>query len=342
MTSIASPLRTIIPALSVLATAGAIGFGTTRVPLHDAHLLAGSYQRAYEDGFAANMPFTDLAQAAYTSLTIAVFQEAGPEVVIAQGDWLFTAEEFRNPDASVDFPAELARYRALLAAQGMTLVPILVPDKARVYADLLPRPRSPEIEARYGRALSVISDLGLPAANLWDALVLGRAQGPTFMRTDTHWSPRGADLAAQAVAQAAGIVLSGDGQFDTASDAPTPFEGDLRAFVETGPFRPWVGPADELIQRSVTVAVDTGLGLFGAADIDAVLIGTSFSARHDFNFAGWLQEATGLSVVNLAVEGRGPFAPMEEALSNGAIADINPTIVFWEIPERYIHTRSLQ
>lgn len=111
--------------------------------------------------------------------------------------------------------------------------------------------------------------------------------------------------------------------------------------METGAFHALIGPAAEVIEVPTTVALDAGQGLFGDVATDIVLIGTSFSARTEFNFAGFLQQATGMTVVNLAVEGQGPFAPMQAALDAGTITDLSPSIVIWEIPERYISPRSL-
>lgn len=333
-----SPYMTALPFLVAVSVPGVIGLTTTDVALQDRTIISGSYQRAYEDAFTENMPLSDAARASYTAVTLALFGQAGPDVVVA-GDWIFTTEEMRAPDETVSFRTALEEARTALAADGITLIPILVPDKARIYADLLPRDRAAALDSRYSQALAVLDELGFPAVDLNAALTQGRTLAPMFMATDTHWSPLGADLAAQVVAE---VSPTGTGQFETTLSAPAAFDGDLRAFVDTGPFADWIGLAPEIIRAPITVATSSGLGLFDDVTIDAVLIGTSFSARTEFNFAGALQQATGLSIVNLSEEGRGPFAPMQAALADGTLQDLSPTIVFWEIPERYIHPRSFQ
>ncbi len=342
MNTTTSKLLTVLPFFSVLSVAGVLAFSDTRVPLGETPILTGSYQRAYEESFSANVPLTILAQNAYTTATIALFGEAGSEVVIAARDWVFTAEEFRAPSQLYALQEELLSTRNVLSEHGITLVPLIVPDKARVYADLLPRPRARGVEARYNQSLDLLAELGFPVADLSTQLILARAIAPTYMRTDTHWSPFGAETVARVLAEAVGLRGAGETLFETTFSAAEPFDGDLRPFVETGPFRDLAGPAEETIQRPTTVALDTDLGLFGEMQIDAVLIGTSFSARSDFNFDGFLQVETGLNIVNLAVEGQGPFAPMRNALADGSIFELNPNIVFWEIPERYLQIRSLQ
>ena len=331
-----SPYMTALPFLVAVSVPGAIGLALTEVPLQDRAVLSGGYQRAYEDAFTENMPLTDTARAAYTAMTLALFGEAGPEVVVAD-NWVFTTEEMSFHGAPNSFHLELEAARAVLAADGITLIPIIVPDKARIYGDLLPRDRAADLDQRYAASLAILSDLGFPAVDLASALSDGRGQANTFMRTDTHWSPFGAELAARAVAE---VSPTGTGQFETTLGASVPFIGDLRAFVEVGPFADWIGPAPEAIRAPTTVVTSSGLGLFDDVTVDAVLVGTSFSARTEFNFAGALQQATGLTIVNLSEEGRGPFAPMQDVLADGTLQDLSPTVVFWEIPERYIQPRT--
>jgi alginate O-acetyltransferase complex protein AlgJ len=76
--------------------------------------------------------------------------------------------------------------------------------------------------------------------------------------------------------------------------------------------------------------------LFTDFDTALALVGTSYSARSEFNFAGFLQQETGLELVNFATEGQGPFAPMRMLLESGEIVETGARIVIWEIPERYI------
>lgn len=320
---------------------GAIGLSTTESPKLDSGVLSGSYQRIYESEFTQNMPLRNWAGATYRALTLALFNEAGPEIVIGDSDWLFTIEEFGNPAEEVAFASLVTAVRNELDSHGITLIPVVLPDKTRIYADRLPRARSVAIETRYADILNTLRALGFQAADLSDALAIEQAGGDTFMRTDTHWSPLGARLAAEAIADEAGIIGTGSVQFETTYDTETAFNGDLLPFVETGLWNDWVGVDRETLSRPVTVTNSSASDLFGDQEIGIALVGTSFSARSEFNFAGYLQEAIGLDLVNLAVEGRGPFAPMQEALENGAITQIAPRFVIWEIPERYIHTRNL-
>ena len=320
-----------------LALPGAYSIAKVEVHQPDLDPLKGAYQRAYETSFVDAFPMTFSAQALLNTATLALFGEANSEVVIGQGDWLFTSEEFRPPEEAPNFAAILQDTRTRLAEHEIELLPVIVPDKARIYTEKLPRARSGAIETRYESALSAVRAQGFVGVDLTSALLAGRQTSETFMRTDTHWSPAGASLAAKELADATGLIKAGNSDVTTQTLPNAPFDGDLMPFVETGPFAPWVGIEPEEIGVQQTVLTqDNGLGLFGEADIGIVLVGTSFSARAEFNFAGALSQATGLEVVNLATQGQGPFTPMVEALDAGTILEINPRFVVWEIPERYL------
>ncbi len=322
----------------VLAVPATLGLLSTPLPSSKLSVVKGEYQSVYEDAFTKGFPLTELSKDAYTAMTLAVFGQANAEVVIGQDNWLFTAEEFRYPNSEFDFATELQTARDVLSNEGIKLVPVIVPDKARIYSDKLPYARGDALEGRYAQALTVLRDLGFTAIDMVDVLKAERANAETFMRTDTHWSPEGAKHVADSLGD---FIELGSSEFVTEVTEPVLFEGDLKSFADTGRFERWVGVGDETISVSTTTATGDELSLFGSSEIGVVLVGTSYSAREDFNFAGALKQATSQDVVNLAQEGRGPFAPMRDALANGTITEIYPNYVLWEIPERYINPRRL-
>jgi alginate O-acetyltransferase complex protein AlgJ len=65
------------------------------------------------------------------------------------------------------------------------------------------------------------------------------------------------------------------------------------------------------------------------------LVGTSFSAKSDWNFLGFLQNALAAEVLNFSAEGQGPFAPMQTFLASDTFKNTPPKLVIWEIPVRY-------
>ena len=106
-------------------------------------------------------------------------------------------------------------------------------------------------------------------------------------------------------------------------------------------WRRWVGPDSETIETFETRRSDArSLGLFEEVDTPVVLVGTSFSARDDFHFLGFLKSELRADVLSYAKEGQGPFVPMDVVLQSTALAEARPQFVIWEIPERYLDTWS--
>jgi len=332
----------IISTMTIAVLAGGIGTAglfQTDLNRYDRPLWDGQYQRRVEGGFTENLPFRSTAIHIWNAFGYGVLGQTSNEVISGQEGWLFTAEEFRPPEKH-DFEAELLSALEVLALYDIRLIPVIVPDKARIYADMLDHPRPADLEARYSRLQSLLQRHELPAPDLNQKLMAGRATAETYLKTDTHWSPQGARIAAVAVAQA--LNVTSDGGFRTTVSEPVPFNGDLLAFIETGPFRSFTGPLPEQIRPYTTFSTAGADTLFGPSDAPIALIGTSFSARAEFNFAGFLSQETGLGLISYATEGEGPFLPMQRFLRALPELDSLPEIAIWEIPERYIYTEDMK
>lgn len=295
----------------------------------------GTYQRGYEDRFETSVPAHESAVALWSAAKWVLFQEPADGAVSGRDGWLFTAEEFTEPTKTRDLAQELARAQKALAVDGIVLVPVIVPDKARMHAHRLKRGRSEGFENRYDTALTIIREAGLIEVDLRDALRFENS----FMRTDTHWRPEGARRAAWTVANALEHLEIPETQVDTDATGIRVFDGDLLSFVATGHYRKRVGPAPETISLFETRVSPSG-GLFGAPDIPIALVGTSYSAKTDFHFEGFLKQAMQADVLNLGRVGQGPFKPMDAFLTERATLSSLPTVVVWEIPERFLTSRS--
>lgn len=295
----------------------------------------GRYQRDFEDRFATALPTRKPAASVWSAARWVLWGEAAAGAVVGRDGWLFTAEEFTDPSHTRALQTELARAHETLSARGITLLPVIVPDKARMMVDRLPRARSNGFAQRYDRALRVIRDGAYPVVDLRPAL---SRQG-SYMRTDTHWSPEGAKRSAEAIAAAlAGIALP-QSVVHTEVLGSAAFQGDLLAFVPTGALQPLVGPKTESIATFRT-DLSGASALFGNAHTPVALIGTSFSAKPAFHFEGFLKQALQSDVLNLSTVGQGPFVPMDRFLKGVDTLSSPPSLVTWEIPERYLTSRS--
>ena len=313
-----------------------------RQPPRGPSIVTGAWSTAFERGLDAGLPWRDPAVTGWASLNDRLFGEARPGALVGTGGWLYTAEEFQTAPGQAARVAGRLRtiegVRAQLARRGARLVVALLPAKARLYPEHLGRLRVPaENAGAYSPFLAGLQERGLLAPDLWSALRTGKAGGPVFLRTDTHWTPLGARVAAQALARAVrarwpDLDLPA-ARFRTMLGPPRPLAGDLTRFL---PVLPALAPAPDALAVPVTRRLDGGGGLLGADPIAVTLVGTSYSADRRWNFAGALEEALGAEVLNLADEGRGPFEPMQAYLKGRNLRDNPPKLVVWEIPERYL------
>ncbi len=316
----------------------------SNLPMPDltADVLTGAAQRHYEAGFDDNFPMRDAFRHTWTAVKFGLLGEAaegairGTGAAIGASDVMFTAEEFSAPQDTRDFATALHVARVQVEAAGAELIPVVVPDKARMMASSLAHRRSPQFAQRYDQALAIIAGLGLRSVDLRPALA-----GPSsFMATDTHWSPSGARASADRIADMLKDEIAGVAAFETTETGSRPFDGDLLAFAQTGAWRSLVGPAPEQIATFETVQSGGGMDLFGDVSTPIALVGTSFSARDDFHFTGFLKSSFGADVLSFAQEGRGPFVPMDHFLEGETLTTNTLQVVLWEIPERYLNTWS--
>ncbi len=335
------------PSLAMITSAGFVGALTLigalshsgTGPLPQADVIKGEFQSLYEDSFKSANPLKGIAVGAFASIRYGLLSEASPGAIVGRDGWLFTAEELdvqANFNANIRASSErIIEVRSELAKHGVRLVTAIVPDKADIYGEQLGLDRPVEVEQRLDTFLGHLDLAGIDRVDATGALRRNRAEGEVFMRDDTHWSPLGAKVVANAIGRRLGGADIARARVDTTALGVSAFDGDLLSFVPTGPFRAIAGPGQQIIERFETTVKASG-GLFGDATIDVALIGTSFSAKPDWHFEGFLKQALHADVLNLSAEGQGPFAPMDAFLSSDVLKTTPLKVVIWEIPVRYI------
>jgi alginate O-acetyltransferase complex protein AlgJ len=264
-------------------------------------------------------------------------------VLVGRDGWLFTTEEF-EPRAAAALRIDLQEVReakAELNRLGVNLVIALVPAKARVYPERLGRYALPgKLSGRYRELLVRLADLGIPAPDLLGPLQAGKQRGQVFLRTDTHWTPLGAEIAAEALAPELEKLLSEAGspraRFETRPEGEREYRGDLLNFIPLGPFAERWGPRPDRVRENVTSSVDAEeTELFAQPLIPVVLVGTSYSAGALWNLEGALKAAASADVLNVSELGQGALSPMRKLLQGSVLAEVQGKVVVWEIPERY-------
>ncbi len=308
--------------------------------------INGKAALSFEKKFEERLIIRDQLVGAWGAIQYGLFKSGGRKVVVGSNDWLFTTEEFETLK-----DADEAEHRLLilvkntneqLKANNIRLVVALVPAKARIYPEYLGKHVLPaDRAATYDRVRSAITNLGIPAPDLAALFQNNKNEDtPLYFRLDTHWTPEGSALAAQAIAEAAG-TLEGikKTSFTVEAAQPETFEGDLEKYIKTGVFEPYFSPArDAFARRKIGKTDSESGGLFGDEDIPVALIGTSYSAIDKWNFEGALKAALQSDVLNLADEGQGPLEPMAKFLKDTDLKSTPIKLVIWEIPERFVPT----
>ncbi len=301
----------------------------------DKTVLNGARSKALETNLEKAFPLRQAAIDVWGSLEFGVFQNGRKGVLVGSDGWFYSSEEFERPK---NFDAEIAdkleyivQVKTALENVGIKLVIVLIPAKARVYPAHLGRYVRPKYwDDVYLKFLSGLHAKGVIAPNLLNAM---KAQNSMFLKTDTHWTPNGARVAAQAVAEVVKPLLEFQPQVFTQKPGKvTPHEGDLLKFIPLASFSAKPSP-DQLETPIIEGTENAGAGLFGDSKIEVALVGTSYSANPKFNFDGALKLELQTDVLNLALEGKGPITPMREFLK---ALPKNLKLVIWEIPERFL------
>ncbi|ULH17482.1 hypothetical protein MF271_20715 (plasmid) [Deinococcus sp. KNUC1210] len=353
-----APARTVLSWLPGLVFAGIVAAGgilavtspATRTWPHDQPVMTGQWAHAYEHTLDAEIPFRTPAVALWATVNYALFHEARDGALIGRNGWLYTAEEFQTaPGDSLERTRKLRYIRHvhdILHAQGVDLVVALLPAKSRIYADQVGSRRVPaQLVSQYSDFLRQLHQAGITAPDLLTAFQHARHTGSAalFLRTDTHWSPAGAALAAQTVAQTIRSTHTRlpPAQFATTLSRAQARSGDLLNYL---PIDSHIGPSRDLTGTSSTERTDSGGGglLLSSESLPVALVGTSYSARtknNVWNFDGQLQQFLGSEVLNAAQEGKGPISPMAAYLTSSEWKTSPPQVVVWEIPERYLRVQ---
>ncbi|MFF7705826.1 alginate O-acetyltransferase [Pseudomonas sp. NPDC007930] len=311
-------------------------------------VLNGKFTHAVEGHYDDEFPIKRLGTNLWAAVDYKLFQEGRPGVVLGRDQWLYTDEEF-NPVAhgdqlEADNFALMRGVAERLKAQNIKLVMAVVPAKARVYPEHIGSEQPAALHADlYQQLHAQLAQAGIAAPDLLAPLEQGKQQGQVFLRTDTHWTPMGADLVAKQLGgfiQANTPLDASPVQYVTEAGPVQPYKGDLTNFLPLDPlFSNLLPKPDDLSQHTTKPAADGSGGgddLFGASAVPVALVGTSYSANPHWNFLGALQQSLHSDVVNYAEDGHGPFPPMLKFLQSDGFKNNPPQVVIWEFPERYL------
>ncbi|KGF63522.1 alginate O-acetyltransferase [Pseudomonas lutea] len=321
-----------------------VGFSTSK----ETTVLNGHWTKAVETHYDEEFPIKRLGTNLWAALDYKLFNEGRPGVILGKDQWLYTDEEFdavaNSEQNEADNLAIIQGVRDTLKKQGTQLVLAIVPAKTRLYpehvGDNTPAALHTDL---YQQFHAQVNQAGILAPDLLTPLQGAKEKGQVFLRTDTHWTPMGAEVVAQqlgnVIAQQAPLNVEPQ-NFVTEAKSTEPYKGDLTNFLPLDPlFSNLLPKPDDLQQRSTNPADaggESGDALFADNSVAVGLVGTSYSANPNWNFAGALKQALHADVVNYAEDGHGPILPMLKYLQTDAFKSSPPQVLIWEFPERYL------
>lgn len=328
--------------------------GLLRFKAPPVDIVDGSLTRAFEKHFDESFPLRTASINFWTATQLVLFGEGRLGVVVGTDGWLYTNEEF---DVRPDWAAALEENLHFvswsierLKAEGVPVVVAIVPEKARIYSEHVGRARAARIHGTVGATLAErLREQQVPVVVLEDTLRAGKSVEPTYLRTDTHWTPFGAERAAgeivgQVKALGLGLPQADPTAFTIEHGPEVPHHGDLLSFLPLEPMFPSLMPPPETLKTVKTVAhtpAAAGDDLLADAPVpDVALIGTSYSANPKWNFAGFIEAGLSEPVANYAKDGNGPFVPMAGYLTGEDLKTHHPRVLIWEIPERALTARA--
>ncbi len=172
------------------------------------------------------------------------------------------------------------------------------------------------------------------AVDLLDAATSLNGQTPGYhLKLDRHWTPEGAQVSAQAVAQ----VLSASSEYNALQLPKRTIFSTVRVGEQSSPEKIFelIGEncgdlPDELMETMSLYETerDTEQTLFDSEQPYVTLAGGSFSGKK-YNFAGFLSEALGQDVVDNSVSGGGLFIPLQDYLLNTP-PESRAEVIIWE------------
>ncbi|MCG4454194.1 alginate O-acetyltransferase [Pseudomonas sp. MMS21-TM103] len=310
-------------------------------------VLDGNLATSFENHYDKQFPIKQLGTNVWAALDYVLFNEGRPGVVIGQHDWLYSDEEFKpvadGQQNQRDNLALIQGVRDQLAQHDVLLLLAIVPAKSRLYPEHVGDNRiSSQRKDLYQRFHRAVRRADIAAPDLLATLQAEKHSGQLFLRTDTHWTPLGADLVARQLSEAISrsLVLNGQPQaFVTQPTRQKPLQGDLTSFLPLAPLFEQLLPEPDQLQQYQTQAADAAGGsdaLFADSDMPVALVGTSYSANPNWNFSGALRQHLQRDLSNHAEDGQGPILPMLKYLQSDEFANAAPQLVIWEFPERYL------
>ncbi len=259
-------------------------------------------------------------------------------VVEGKDGWLFRARS----DFATEFgpkPAVMAMLKQFVEAldrRGARLMMIYTPSRGLMELDKSLTPFDHQLALKnYRQTLADYRKMGVITPAL-DQLI-GHMPEDYYFKRDIHWTPAGskatANMVAQLIKQEPFYSQLPDKQYSTQVSGYSPIDGSMhRAAIKLCqqgyPMQYW-----KEYQTTESAGADDLLA--EEANPQLVILGTSFTALPKFNFDGFLRQALGKDVMNVAMTGGEDRGAWLEYLPSDNFQKSPPKLIVWETPSHY-------
>lgn len=306
------------------AVAALLGFAMSVVP------AAAEAERKYQCDSFEDYPIPFLQQ---------LWQGTDGFFYRANTDFL---EDFSMADDSV---AQLRHLQDALQKKGVTVILSIVPSRGMMLDDGYRRLVGTEIDFDrdaaiddFAEAQEALRAAGIVVPRILEKFLDYDGGELLYYRGDHHWSTFGARETARAIGETIRAHPYYEGlkklEFETVRRGDSALDSTMLEAIEARCGQRGHSEPFPLFVTSKTSS--DASDLFGdAPKPEIVLIGTSYSAVTAFNFAGFIQQETGLEVANRALAGGDMSHAIRQYLTSDEFQDEPPTFLVWEIPGYY-------
>ena len=280
------------------------------------------------------------------------FLQSNYQIIEGQNGWLFRSQSDLKTDfvPNDDGLAMLSAFRKKLESRGSQVVLVYTPSRGLMHAAQLngwPFEYARAL-ANYQKTLQAFRHAGFIVPPLDQLTTLANNQADSyFFHRDIHWTPWGAQKTAELVASTVKSLplyqQIPDKAFTTQLNGVMTQTGAMQAAVshlcsgERFPSEYRQQYQTDAVTPAATSNTDSASSVLSSSKGlgDVVLLGSSFSALSRFNFDGFLKQALGKDVTNMALSGGDNRGAWAEYLSSDAYQQHPPRLIVWEVPAQY-------
>lgn len=259
------------------------------------------------------------------------------KLVDGKDGWVFrTQTDFREKfELNSAGMKRFSRIHQAFKDQNIDLVIALLPTRGMMHSEYVVSDMYDDRKAwnSYNKLTQQMRNIGISVATVSP----NQSSKSFFYKLDHHWSPIGAQIMAQSVAEQVKQLSAYKGLnknvFVTENTGQGVHQGTLAQFINKQCGVSFSGENVDLYKTAIEVSGEDEL--FGDTQpAEIVLIGTSNSTQSasKANFIGFLKEYIGVNVDNRAISGGGADMAFYQWLSSDDYKNNKPKIIVWEIP----------